>query len=147
MQRMGASSHQDHLKILFQGVSAWNKWRKENPRIIPGLFFVDLRGADLEGIDLNWTILGGTNLRRANLRGANLYGANLYKANLCETDLSYANLRWSNLDRAIFRNTNLTGANLEYARNAKLQDVVLKATRLPNGTLQTLEPEAFALNG
>ena len=52
----------EHLKILKQGVDAWNKWRVENPGIIP----------DLEGANLGQADLGGADLRIANLRGADL---------------------------------------------------------------------------
>jgi uncharacterized protein YjbI with pentapeptide repeats len=48
-----------HVKILNQGVGVWNKWREENPDIIP-----DLKNADLQGINLN---------------GAKLFEANLTK--------------------------------------------------------------------
>ena len=34
----------EHLKILKQGVAAWNKWRLENRLIVP-----DLEGAKLGG--------------------------------------------------------------------------------------------------
>jgi hypothetical protein len=34
----------DHVKMLKQGVAAWNAWREKNPDIRP-----DLRGADLGG--------------------------------------------------------------------------------------------------
>jgi hypothetical protein len=37
----------EHLKILKQGVKAWNGWRVENPEV-----YADLEGADLHGADL-----------------------------------------------------------------------------------------------
>jgi len=47
----------EHLKILKQGVKAWNKWRRENPRIKPNLSNVvlceaDICGSNLSGADL-----------------------------------------------------------------------------------------------
>ncbi len=33
-------ANEEHVKTLRQGVEAWNKWRKENPEVIP-----DLNGA------------------------------------------------------------------------------------------------------
>ncbi len=64
-----------HLKILMQGVEAWNRWREENPGVRP-----DLSGADL----------GGARLSGADLKGANLMGANLSGVNLGGVDLSVA---------------------------------------------------------
>jgi uncharacterized protein YjbI with pentapeptide repeats len=42
----------EHLKILDQGVAAWNKWRVENSRIFPDLEGADLRGMNLSGANL-----------------------------------------------------------------------------------------------
>ncbi len=36
-------ANEEHLKIIKQGVEAWNKWRGENPQILP-----ELESADLE---------------------------------------------------------------------------------------------------
>lgn len=54
--------NEEHLGILNQGVAAWNKWRKENPKITPNLQKTDLQRADL----------ADANLRGANLRGTNV---------------------------------------------------------------------------
>ncbi len=35
----------EHLKILKQGVEAWNQWREQNPQTKPDLSGVDLGGA------------------------------------------------------------------------------------------------------
>ncbi|NQT47472.1 MAG: pentapeptide repeat-containing protein, partial [Chloroflexi bacterium] len=40
-------ANKEHLKILKQGVAAWNKWREENPKDTP-----DLSGADLSKANL-----------------------------------------------------------------------------------------------
>lgn len=56
-----------HLRVLQEGVIAWNTWREMNPDIIP-----DLSGADLSKMDLR-----GINFSSANLSGANLSYANL----------------------------------------------------------------------
>lgn len=44
-----------HLKILKQGVKAWNEWREENPGVR-----VDLGEADLAGANLSRATMGGT---------------------------------------------------------------------------------------
>ena len=60
-------ANEEHLKILKQGVKAWNLWREENPNISP-----DLSGAYLSGADLSRANLIGADLSVADLRGANL---------------------------------------------------------------------------
>jgi len=52
-------ANEEHLKILKQGVEAWNKWREKNPQITPDLSKADLYKADLTG----------ANLYKANLSG------------------------------------------------------------------------------
>ena len=55
-------ANQEHLAILKQGVKAWNKWRKENPEIVP-----DLTGANLTRANLTEADLAEANLTRANI--------------------------------------------------------------------------------
>ena len=45
-------ANREHLKILKQGVDAWNKWRKENLEIKPDLNGATLSGAKLIRADL-----------------------------------------------------------------------------------------------
>jgi hypothetical protein len=70
-----------HLIKLKEGVEAWNKWRKDKPKIR-----LDLTGADLTE----------ANLTEVNLRKANLFGADLREANLRRADLAEANLEAAN---------------------------------------------------
>ena len=87
-------ANEEHLKILKQGVKAWNDWREENPEIWPNLSHANLHSA---------------NLGAANLRGANLSGANLIEANLRAADLSEAHLTDTVLKETVLGNTNLSG--------------------------------------
>lgn len=50
-------ANEEHVALLRKGVNAWNKWRKENPEVLP-----NIRGANLMN----------TSLVDANLRGADL---------------------------------------------------------------------------
>ncbi len=93
----------EHLKILKQGVEAWNKWRKENPDIRPDLSNTDLTKADLSQ----------ANLSAADLKRADLAEANLYRANLTEAHLSHAKLGGVNLSRADLSRANLQRADLK----------------------------------
>jgi hypothetical protein len=115
----------EHLKILEQGTAAWNKWRDENPEIMPDLRGAALSGADLSSADLSGANLRGVDLRRANLgaaklRHAFLSGADLSSAALIGADLSFADLSFADLSRAglIYADigvANLSGANLSGA--------------------------------
>ena len=78
-------ANEEHLKILRQGVAAWNRWREEHRDIAPNLVYADLRGAHLEGADLS-----EANLSRADLFGANLSGARLGLSSFSDADLSVA---------------------------------------------------------
>jgi HJR/Mrr/RecB family endonuclease len=91
-------ANKEHLEILKKEVEVWNKWREENPEVIPDLSLTDLRGANLVGADLhradlNGADLSGAFLGRADLSGANLTGVDLRWASLWEADLSWAVLR------------------------------------------------------
>ncbi|MHC4203614.1 MAG: pentapeptide repeat-containing protein [Planctomycetota bacterium] len=98
----------EHLKILKQGVKAWNKWRRENADIEPDLSGADLRGANLGRMYIfETTFIEGANLRESNLRRANLTDAELVEA-----DLSLANLRDARLIRANLKRANLSKAKL-----------------------------------
>jgi hypothetical protein len=123
-------ANEEHLEIIKQIVSMWNKWRKENPEIRPDLTYADLNemdlsGADLKGAFLIKTDLASADLSHAKLSYAQLSDATLSRASLTETnlfraDLAYADLAFANLINANLMGTNLTdanlvGANLNYA--------------------------------
>lgn len=98
-------ANEEHLRILRQGVEVWNRWREENPEMVP-----DLNGADF----------GGANLREANLSKAELFEVNLsrarlFEANLSEADLIGADLRKANLSSAYLRGAQLLEADLSRA--------------------------------
>ncbi|MDJ0572859.1 MAG: pentapeptide repeat-containing protein [Pleurocapsa sp. MO_192.B19] len=64
-------ANEEQLAILNQGVEVWNKWREENPKIIP-----DLKGAKLRDKHLN-----KANFSKADIRSADFTKANLTDAN------------------------------------------------------------------
>jgi uncharacterized protein YjbI with pentapeptide repeats len=142
----------DHLKILRQGVDAWNVWRHSNPSVTPDLREAGLRGwdldkanlnganlcdavlqdasldeADLSGANLREAVLDHAHLHKANLHGADLIGASLIDAYLDEADLSGANLTRACLAWAYLDEADLSGANL---REALLERAYLGRTKL-----------------
>ncbi|RME19733.1 MAG: pentapeptide repeat-containing protein, partial [Deltaproteobacteria bacterium] len=42
----------EHIAILLEGVEAWNRWREENPDVVPDLAGANLTGAVLAGASL-----------------------------------------------------------------------------------------------
>ena len=108
----------DYLDILEQGVEQWNRWREENPEILPDLsraylFEATLSGANLSGVNLNRACLIGANLKTANLCEANLQNSYVSKANLEGANLSNADLRQANLSEACLSQINLSNARIE----------------------------------
>jgi hypothetical protein len=92
-------ANKEHLEILKQGVDVWNKWRKDNPDVVP-----DLSGATLIG----------ANLSRYNLSGVNLRGANLIDADLIDADLTFADLRGAILWGCIGNNKEIITCQTEF---------------------------------
>jgi uncharacterized protein YjbI with pentapeptide repeats len=130
-------ANEEYLKILKQGVSVWNEWRR--PHIATNIDFsfvnlnrMDLRGADLRSVNLNYANLNYADLYGADLYGAALHGVGLYhadlygarliradlsrarlhSASLCHADLSYVKLNYSDLNHANLSNAKLIRAEL-----------------------------------
>lgn len=90
-------ANKEQVKLLKKGYEAWNKWRKENPKVKINLSKADFLSANLSRADLSKANLSGAglveaNLIEVNLTKANLTGADLYKANFTSANLAYTNL-------------------------------------------------------
>jgi Pentapeptide repeats (8 copies) len=130
----------------------WNRWRLENPRIIPDLTGADLcstilNNADLRGADLRGALFGSTNLRNAALRGADLTGANLTGADFVNADLRGADMSETILFATTFANTNMcdvkgldtcihkapssVGLDTFFRSNGELPDTFLRGCGVP----------------
>src|SRR5258706_4812052 len=129
LSTMAEGPNPEHLKILRQGVEAWNQWRTKNPEIEPYLRDASLHGADLSrayftgadlsGADLSGADLVDADLSRADLGRTNLGGADFRGASLRSADLREANLRYANLGGADFRGASLRSADLRTQTSAR----------------------------
>lgn len=137
----------EHLKILKQGVKAWNRWRNSKGGSYPDLSKADLSGLNLEGIDLNTsdlsrsslkgTILYNADLSYSNLRNANLLEGKLSRAILADVELNEADLTKANLEDADLYDADLTDAKLVKTNlsRARLEGVTLHRANLSGASL------------
>jgi hypothetical protein len=125
----GPMADQDQLRILKQGVRAWNDWRDPTTATV-----IDLSGADLHKADLGGADLTEADLRKAVLFEVNLSGARLSGANLTGARLSGANLTGARLTGADLTGANLAGADLRVAdlHDADLRDASFQETAVSN---------------
>lgn len=151
-------ANEEHLKILKQGVTDWNLWRRDNPEIIPDLseaYLLEKKlarvnfnqanlrmavlhgsifdGADLSVADLSKAVLTNTNFSYA-VKKLSAKVASLYKANLEDAELSRANFEYANLDEASLlgsdlHRTNFTGTSLS---KTNFGNARIAATRFEN---------------
>ena len=113
-------ANKEHLRILKQGVEAWNRWRGHDLKME-----VDLSGANLAREELRDAYLHYADLRETNFRSAQLRGADLFSSNLTGANLSRANLTEANLWRAVLNGANLQQAHL---RGAVLHETSVEST-------------------
>jgi uncharacterized protein YjbI with pentapeptide repeats len=124
---------QQHLDILKKGMEIWNKWRNEQPDVLPDLREADLSKNHLIGFDFTGADLSGANLADCSFYGAklasigrvfrgslvplyaDLSGADLRRAGLGDVNLSQADLTEANLEGANLGDASLFGAKLNKA--------------------------------
>jgi hypothetical protein len=139
-------ANEAHLKILNEGVSAWNKWRDENPDVRPDLRESSLPGAKLSKVNFSDANLSGADLSEVNFSDANLFGANLIRANLSGADLSGADLSGADLSVADLSGADLSGAGLSVAdlsgadlTGADLSGALLMGASLSGADLERID--------
>lgn len=150
----------EHLRIIAQGVAAWNEWSRSHPRLEQhksndeenleitdldrdirvlraDLSNANLRYSDLKGIDLSMVDLRSADLGSANLNDANIAHANLTDAFMYGARFSQANLRGTILDGTDMRRAMLFDANLSnaYITNANLSRSVMNDVNLTDASL------------
>jgi hypothetical protein len=97
-------ANEELLKILKQGVAAWNKWREDNPNE-----HIDFAGVHLSGVSLSFA---GADFHKVDFNGASLSFSNLNGVNLSEANLPGVYFHWTNLSNANLMGACLNGANL-----------------------------------
>src|SRR5512134_299926 len=85
---------EQQVTLLCRSIREWNRWRDENPQVMP-----DLAGAGLRGLNLSGANLSRANLNRADLRGAVLSGCTLFGAELASANFFKAVLDGADIDR------------------------------------------------
>jgi len=105
-------ANEEHTRLILQGVSQWNIWRRENHGLdlLPDLSGIDFMNRNLIGANFTSTNLTGVSFAFAHLGGANLYEANLtdailQRSNLGDANLTRANLTHADLTEALFVET------------------------------------------
>jgi uncharacterized protein YjbI with pentapeptide repeats len=138
----------EHLAKLKEGVEAWNKWREENPNVIPDLKEACLKGANLYRAQLEKAELQSAHLEKGDLRRANLQGANLKYAHLEAAFLEDAYLQGTDLSGADLKKADLQAAHLEKAilEAAHLEEAFLVATHLEGANLTRAHLERASLS-
>lgn len=111
-------ANEEHLKILKQGVIAWNDWRKYHPETQPDFSDATFIGADFsvmfpESSDIEHTTI--VYIVGADLSRADFSRANLTRAHIRHVDFSYANLSEVSFNESFLMSTDFTGARLNYA--------------------------------
>jgi hypothetical protein len=124
-------ANEEHLAILKKGIDVWNKWREENPGVVPDLSHAKLSGASFSGVYLSGANLIRADLSNADLREAYLVAvdfrdANLCTANLCRASLIGTNFLKADLSGADLREADLFGSSL---RSANLNQVSVTDAR------------------
>ncbi|AFY68459.1 pentapeptide repeat protein [Thalassoporum mexicanum PCC 7367] len=132
-------ANEEQLKILRQGVNAWNQWREKNSNIK-----VDLSRTNLVSIGNSFIPEYLPYSKIANLKGINLSKANLSFSIFTEVDLSGANLSQAILTNAQFDFVDLSGSNLA---GAHLVETDFVGALLIGADLSRAELESTSLYG
>lgn len=130
-----------HVKILEQGVNAWNKWRIDNPNINPNLVQIELENVNLQEINFVRTNLYGTKIINSKLDNSilsvsELMNASFIKSSLRRANLNFARLNNSNLDRVDFTDTDFSNVELD---DSKLRSCNFSFTDFTKASLKRVE--------
>jgi hypothetical protein len=115
---LGKGANKEHIQILEKGSVIWNKWRLENPLIVPNLEQLNLSGNNLSGFNFSNANLYSTDFLETNLSRSDLSGSMLESAQLSYSNCENANFQNSNLFKAVLMECNMKSSNF---RNCLMQ--------------------------
>jgi hypothetical protein len=92
----------EHLEILKGGFVGWNKWRNQNPKVVPNLISAVLPKFDFRGF----------NLSHVKFNQAQLQFGHFARCLIDETDFSNSDLQLTDFNRADLRDTDFVNADL-----------------------------------
>ena len=143
-------ANEEQLRILGQGVDAWNKWRKEHPDIRADFSERGLSGANLSvgephrgGPQGKLTSDGRTSAGRT-LKRCRPQGAHLSMADLSETDLQRGGPHRGDLERGESQRSEPQSEPNLKGRTSTKQD--LSKANLTRGESQWSEPRRASLS-
>ena len=154
-----------HLSILKKGVTTWNKWREQNPGVIPQLSGIhlsagkfsnldgyNLKKANLAGLKGDYIQMNQTNLIEANLEKAQLEGGSFVGANFLQANLKKIEIKDTRFDRAIFKESNLSEAYIYKSHfkevafeKANMEKIVIHNVDLSGSNLKQANLESAQL--
>lgn len=107
----------EHLKILMQGVGAWNHWRTQNPDVEPDLRGLDAHVALLIKINFSGAFLTRAHITNSELPYADFTGAFLKEVTFRETALAHSTFRsavltWTDFSHAKLKGADFSGAHV-----------------------------------
>jgi uncharacterized protein YjbI with pentapeptide repeats len=157
-----------HLKLLQQGKTEWNRWRRLNPQVVPD-FSQPRRTSEQaiavlsqavvneimpgkvppEGLGLERDLMTGPALRGLDLTGYNLRHARFRRASMERTTLVLADMRGADLTDANLTGAILTSANLTRANlfKADLKSATLRFTNCVEANLRRANLRLANLDG
>lgn len=137
-------ANEEHVRILMQGVEAWNQWRQANTGSVADLRGIDLSGTKLDGFVFSRTDFAGAVLRGAQIDDSAIVGCDLRRADLTEcdfhdtvvvrTDFTKACLDRAHLDGMIILRSDFTHARF---KEASFGDVVMNGNVIVGNDFST----------
>jgi uncharacterized protein YjbI with pentapeptide repeats len=129
--------HVDDIKLLCEGVSAWNRYRRDNPRNMD-LSHIEIRNADLRGVDFSNTDMDGSRWQNINVTGSDFHNAGMNGITATGVDF-----RSAGLNEAEFKGTDFSNCCFDEAEitEAKCYQLKVRHSSFRKSLLQATQFE------